>query len=144
MGKWYELNAEKTANLIIMVLLIFAIFVALQVWANQIDVTVLPVEMQPSVIAVVTFVTAGGTTFAISLGRNIVGYLRNYLKTEYTEVYDQQRLGNTWLYYFGIIGTALTAVEAIPVPSPWKEAVLAITTLVALVTDFMFSEIKKL
>ena len=143
MGKWYELNAEKTSKLIIVAILIFAAFVALQVWANQLHIEVLPEETQPVFVALVTFMTAGGTTFAISLGRNVVGYLRNYLETEYTEAYDQKRLYNTWLYYFGIIGTVLTAVETIAVPPPWREAVLAITTLVALVADFMLSEIKK-
>ena len=142
MGKWYELNAKKTAYLLISVLLCFAVFAALQAYANQLDVASLPEEWQPMFMAFVTFMSSAGATFAISVTRNIAGYLRKYVKTNYAEAYDQKRLYSTWLYYYGIIGTAVTIVNTIELPSPYKEAVLGITTLVAILADFLFSEIK--
>jgi len=88
--------------------------------------------------------TSGGVTFAIALSRNLVGYLRNYFKTNYAESYDINKLHSTWYYYYGIIGTILTTIQVIELPSPYKELILAIATLVSIVLDFTLSEIKKL
>jgi len=143
MGKWYELNAQKTVLLILVTIITLAIFAALGEWAKTVDVSILPESAQPILTIVITFMTSGGVTFAITISRNVVGYLRNYVKEEFNEEYDFSRLYGTWFYYYGIIGTAITVVETMPIGSPYKELILVVTTLASLILDFTLSEIKK-
>ena len=144
MGEWYELNAKKTVLLILTAIITLTVFAGLGEWAKTIDVSILPESAQPILTVVITFMTSGGVTFAITISRNVVGYLRNYVKEEYAEEYDFKQLYGTWFYYFGIIGTAITVVETMPIQSPYKELILAITTLASLILDFTLSELKKL
>ena len=144
MGEWYELNAKKTVLLILTAIIMLTVFAGLGEWAKTIDVSILPESAQPILTVVITFMTSGGVTFAITISRNVVGYLRNYVKEEYAEEYDFKQLYGTWFYYFGIIGTAITVVETMPIESPYKELILAITTLASLILDFTLSELKKL
>ena len=144
MSKWYELNAKKTAMLIVTAIIIFAVFAALQTWAMSFDVSAIPEQWQPPFTVVITLITSGGFTFAVSLGRNTIGYLRQYVMNEYKEDYDFKKLHKTWFYYYGIIGTALTVVTTLEVPPDWKTTIVSVVTLVSLILDFTLSEIKKL
>jgi len=129
-------NAKKTAYLMLAIFVTTVVLVGLAIGIQQLDVEALPEEWQKAAVPIVAFVTSGSGLFLVSVGRNIIGFLRNWWRTKGKETYDVSRLYATWFYYYGTIGTVL----ALPIPSPYKE----IAILIIVMLDFLTSELGKL
>jgi len=126
---------KKTTLFALVVFITTIVLVGLGYAMQQVDVETLPKEWRPTVEPIVVFVSSGAGLFAISLGRNLIGFLRNWIGNKGDETYDMTRLYTTWCYYYGSIGTILS----LPVPSPYKE----IFIVIIVVLDFLTSELKK-
>jgi hypothetical protein len=142
-ASWYTLNPEKTAKLVFFVIVVSAVFIGLQTFAQTIDVTQLPIQMQKPFSALIAFMTSGGGLFIVSLGRNLLGYIYVYVGSGYKETYSFKQLTTTWIYYTSFIGSALAFVEVVRLPAPYDNLVVTVVSMVAFVADFVTSELKK-
>jgi len=134
------INSEKLAKLIFFAAVVIFALSGARLAFERIDVEALPESLQQGVLIVISFLGSGVVTFVISLGRNLIGYGRNYWKEP--EPYNIDRLYGTWMYYYGIIGTIVVLCEQY-VPEPWNVAVVAFAAVITFVADFVFSELKK-
>ncbi len=141
MSKW-TLNSKKTGILIFAFIVTIIALESLQVAVQQIDVSILPAGFRPDFVALVAFVTTGGLLFVVAFGRNLFGYLRNYLSSDSGVPYNIQRLYGTWMYYLGFIGTSVAISKAF-LPAEWYGLVTTVVSIATIAVDFVFSELKK-
>lgn len=136
-------NKTKTAELLLVVIVTLAILIGLSEAVKLIDITIFPEQIQPAISIFIVFMGSGTMLFVVGFGRNVLGFLRNYFKTHHKEDYDINRLYSTWFYYYGILGTTIAFVKTV-VPPIYADPIVAIMTAVAVVLDFVLSEINKL
>ena len=129
------MNKEKLAKVLVILIITIGVLTASQVAIQQITPDQVPSYIEPIWGYIVVFFESAPVIIVLALGRNLLGYARNYWKTDHAESYDINRLYGTWAYYIGGITTVLAAV-----PEPFDSVAVAIIVLL----DFVTSEIKQL
>lgn len=129
------MNQEKTAKLLLVVVLILAVFIGVNEAIKTVDLASVPEFVLPAWNYVVVFFSSLTGTTLVAFGRNVLGYLRNYCRTEYSEVYKANRFYETLVFYLGIVTTIATIV-----PAPYNTVFIG----VVIVFDFAISEYNKL
>jgi len=129
------LNKDKFAKVLLVAITLLIIFSAIGEVAKTVDLGSVPEPFVTAVTYVVTFLTSITGITLVALGRNLLGYFREYFRMNYKEVYDMNKLYETLALYLGIVTTALTIV-----PSPYDSIVIGIV----IIADFVLSEYEKL
>jgi len=142
LNKAFQLNTEKTGKLLLAIIVALAVLQGLQYVAETVDISALPSSLQPAMLVLKAFVVSGTGLFFFGLGRNVVGYLRNFWSKNYKETYDVNRLFATYAYYQAVVGGALALVEILP--TQYREPIIAIVGIAAILLDFVMSEVGKL
>ena len=128
-------NGGKAAQVLLVLILLVAVLAFVQAGVQTVDAEQVPDLLQPYWGYIVQFFTATPVIAIAGFIRNILGYARNYWKSEYAENYDVEKLYATWCFYIGGITTILAFV-----PAPYDTVFAGIIVLL----DFVTSEIRKM
>lgn len=129
------MDKQQIAQILVSLIICIAVFIGLNSLVQSLPLTDVPLFLQPYWLYVQQFFAKSQIIVAVTFGRNILGYLRNYYRSEIGESYDVKRLYETWMYYIGGLTTVLTVV-----PAPYDAMCAAVIVLL----DFVTSEIGKL
>ena len=136
-----EAQESKIWQWVLATILIIIAVMGIQMFADALVVEDLPEFAQPYFEVFVVFMNTAQITFGIAWGRNLLGFLRNWLATNRKEKYDVNRLGTTWFYYYGMIGTAMATLTAVPIPAPYDAIFKVVWTALTVALDFVSSEL---
>jgi len=121
-------SVSKIGKLLALLLILAAVFVGVQVYLNQVDVSAMPAEVQQFFVPLVAFFKLAPALLIIGFLRNIFGFFIEWTKGKYGESYEFSKFLTTIGYYVGLIG-----IIAVAVPAPYNEIgsfVLVIVNLV--------------
>lgn len=130
-------NIEKLALALAIFVILAGVFLAVNEYVKTIDITQVPLFLQPIVKAMQNFFAYSAVVFAVAYLRNTLGYLRNWVTEHKTQTvdYDLNRYYSTLLYYVGPFNIALSAL-----PAPYNIFAAGLTFVV----DVFVSEYKKI
>ena len=75
----------------------------------------------------------------VGFGRNVLGFLRNYFRTQHAAQYNPDKLYETWSLYAASVVAIVAFASA--VPSPYDKIATAVGSAIVVVVDLITSEI---
>lgn len=129
------MDVKKSGLVILIATVIIGVFIGVSELVTQIQVSDVPVMLQGVWEYIVTFFVLAPVITIIAFGRNIYGYLVEYFKSEHSEEYDLNKLGETLTVYIGVITTLLASIEPIAslLPLPYSDYVAVVMGVAAAV-----------
>jgi len=136
------MSVKTIGSVLLVAILALAVFTSLPLLIQQVPTETIPTILLPIWGYIVTFFSLALVITVIAFGRNILGFLINYFKTNHGEEYDFNKLGKTLTLYIGIITGMLSAATTISeiLPSPHNEyiaAAIAIGASIIVVLDLV-------
>ena len=129
---------KKTVGLIVFAAVLFiSVFVGLS--------TLLPTLDQSNVVIALftSFFNIGTVMVAVAFARNIIGFLLEYAKSEYTETFEDAKLYTTIMYYVGLT-TFLSTIPVAVLPAPYGAIISGVIIVVMTVADVTRQALKTL
>jgi len=118
--KPFSLSLEKLGKWVLAAVLLVSVFVGLQSYFTNLDVSTMPVELQEGFTVVKVFFGSGVVLVAIAILRNGIGYFVEWTKNAYKESFEFQKYLTTVGYYVGLGGVIITSMTTLDISTEWK------------------------
>ena len=129
------MSAKTTGSVLLVAILALAAFTSATALIQQVPTESVPELLLPIWGYIVTFFSLAPVITVIAFGRNILGFLVNYFKTNHGEEYDFDKLGETLTFYIGTLTTILTIASLLP--EPYNSIVSAVGAAAVVMLDLI-------
>lgn len=120
---------KKTIGLMLaIVIIVISVFVSLSTILPTLD------QSNPIVATLTEYFGLGTVLLVVAFMRNILGFLTEYVKSQYKETFEDQKLYSTIMYYLGLTAFLGTLPVAL-LPEPWGTYVSAGIIILLTIVD---------
>ena len=127
-----SMSLEKLGKWILAAVLLVSVFVGLQSYFTNLDVSMMPIEFQEVFTVVKGFFMSSAVLIAIAIIRNGFGYFVEWTRNSYKESFQFQKYLTTVGYYVGLGGVLITSMTALDIPAEWKTFAMFLLVIVDL------------